>query len=69
MALKIVENQKIKFSFFEPTLKKLKKKTQTTNQKIRCKETFFKIFNTDLFILQINSFLSLLYVKIDELHN
>jgi hypothetical protein len=69
MVLKMVENQNIKFSFSEPTLKKLEKKNQTTNQKTRCKGSFFKIFNTNLFILQINHFFKLLSIKIDEIQN
>ena len=65
----MLENQNIKFSFLEPTLKKLEKKNQTTIQKRRCKESFFKIFNTALFILQINYFFNLFAVKIDEIQN
>ena len=50
MVLKMDENQKIKFSFVEPTLKKLKKKNQTINQKRRCKVAFLKILITIMFI-------------------
>lgn len=64
-----VENQKIKFSFVEPTLKKLEKKNQTTTQKRRCKKAFFKILIIILVILQINSFYNLFRVKIDEIPN
>ena len=69
MALKMVENQNIKFSFLEPTLKKLEKKNQTTNQKIKCSNNIFNFFDTNLFMLQINYFFNLFTLKVDEIQN
>lgn len=68
ITLKILENQKIKFSLLEPTLKKSEKKNHTANQKKICIELFFTISILVLFILQINYFFILFEKNIDEIH-